>query len=164
MSEITRKPSWFGTSLALAAALFSVFGTLLAAPTAALASLAGMAVIGAGLAAVSRRLVTIGGVLLVGGVLYAGYLGARPEPLLFAALLGVLAWDVAGNAISIGTQLGRETRTRRAETVHAAGTLVVGGFSIVVGYGTYLAVGGGQPLVALLFLVVGAVALVSGFR
>lgn len=164
MSEITRRPSSFGASVAMAAAVLSTVGTLLAAPVAAVASLAGMLVVGAGLLVASRRLVTLGGTLLVGGVLYAGYLGASPEPLLFGALLGVLAWDVAGNAISIGNQLGRETRTRRAETVHAAASLVVGAFSVVVGYGTYLAAGGGQPLLALLLLVVGAVALVSGFR
>jgi hypothetical protein len=164
MSEITRRPSWFGTTLAMVMGLVSVLGTLFVVPVAAIASLAGVLVIGGGLAVASRRVVTIGGSLLVGGVLYAGYLGAPPEPLLFGALLGVLAWDVASNAISIGNQLGRETRTRRAETVHAAGSLVVGAFSVVLGYGVYLAAGGGQPLVALLFLVIGAVALVSGFR
>lgn len=164
MSEITRKPSWFGTSLAVSLALLSAVATLLAAPTAATASLAGLALLGAGLVTVSRRLVTVAGAMLVGGVFYAGYLGAAPEPLLVGALLGVLAWDVASNAISVGTQLGRETRTRRAETVHAAGSFVVGGFSVLVGYGAYVAAGGGQPLAALLFLVIGAVALVNGFR
>lgn len=164
MSEITRKPSWFGSSLAMTMALFSAVTTLFAAPAAAAASLAGMALLGAGLATVSRRLVTLAGAILVGSVLYAGYLGAAPEPLLVGALLGVLAWDVASNAISIGNQLGQESRTRRAETVHAASSLVVGAFSVVVGYGTYVAAGGGQPLAALLFLVMGAVALVSGFR
>lgn len=164
MSEITRLPSTFGMTLALAAALCSVLGTLFAVPTAALGSLAGTVVVGAGLAVASRRVVTIGGTALVGSVLYAGYLGAAPEPLLFGALFGVVSWDVASNAISIGNQLGRETHARRAETVHAAGSLVVGAFSVVVGYGTFVAAGGGQPLVALLLLVIGAVALVSGFR
>lgn len=164
VSEITRKPSWFGTALATSLALLSGVANLLAAPTAAAASLAGLALLGAGLAAASRRLVTVAGAVLVGGVLYAGYLGAAPEPLLVAALLGVLAWDVASNAVSVGNQLGRETRARRAETVHAAGSFLVGAFSVVVGYGAYVAAGGGQPLAALLFLVVGAVALVYGFR
>lgn len=164
MSEVTRRPSWFGIALSLGAALFSVLGTLFAAPTGAVASLAGVLVLAGGLAVASRRVVTVGGAVLVGGVLYAGYLGAQPEPLLLGALFGVLAWDVASNAISVGNQLGRESRTRRAETVHAAGSLAAGAFSVVLGYGVYLAAGGGQPLVALLLLVVGAVALVSGFR
>lgn len=164
MSEITRRPSGFGTSVALAAGLVSLLATTLANPVGALAGVAGLALLGGGLALASRRLVSLAGVVLLVGVLYAGYVGASPEPLLVAALFAVLAWDVASNAVSIGNQLGRQSRTRRAETVHAAVSLVVGAFAVVVGYGVYVAAAGGQPLTALVFLVAGAVALVSGFR
>lgn len=164
VSEITRRPSRFGTSLSLAAASLAVVSLLFAAPLAAVAALAGTVVLGVGLVVASRRFVTVGGAVVLVGVLYAGYLGAPPEPLLVGALFGVLSWDVGGNAVSVGNQLGRESPTTRAETVHAAASLAVGAFSVIIGYGVYVAAGGGQPLAALLFLVIGTVALVSGFK
>ena len=115
MSEITREPSRFGIAVAGGFALLSITAIAVAVPTAAAISGVGLLVLAAGLARASRRLVTNGGGLLLLGVLYAGYTGAPPLPVLLAALLGVLAWAAASNAVSVGQQLGKETDTTRAE-------------------------------------------------
>jgi len=163
-TDITRRPSRFGVGSALSLALLSVLATAIASVVGAAAALAGTVLLAAGLLAASQRTVSVAGVLLVVGVLYAGYVGGAPEPLLFGALTGVLAWDAASNAIAIGNQLGRETSTARVETVHTAASLAVGALSVVIGYLVFAVAAGSQPLSALLLLAGGAVALVSALR
>lgn len=162
--EITRKPSRFGTGVALTFAFVSVVATATASTLGAGAALAGLLALAAGLGIASQRVVGFGGTLLLVGVLTGGYTGASPEPLLVAGLTGVLAFDAATNALGIGKQLGRESSTMRAELVHSAASLGFGAAATVVGYGVYAAAGGGQPLAALLLLAGGAVALVTGLR
>ncbi|MEF8801269.1 MAG: hypothetical protein V5A38_05695 [Halolamina sp.] len=164
MNEITRRPSRFGIGLALTLALLSVVATALASTVGAATSLVGVLALATGLLAASQRVVSIGSGLQIVGVLYAGYIGGSPEPLLVGGLTGVLAWDAASNAIAIGDQLGRETSTVRAETVHSAASLAVGSLAVVVGYAVFAAAAGSQPLAALLLLAGGAVALVTGLR
>lgn len=164
MNEITRRPSRFGIALALTLALVSLVATAVASTVGAVAALVGVLALAAGLFAPTQRLVTIGSALQLVGVLYAGYVGGAPEPLLVGALTAVLAWDAASNAIAIGAQLGRETPTARAETVHTAASLAVGSLAVVVGYAVFAAAAGSQPLAALLLLAGGAVALVTGLR
>ncbi|MFB6219830.1 MAG: hypothetical protein ABEH90_00190 [Halolamina sp.] len=163
-NEITRRPSRFGIGLALSFAMVSVVATAVASVAGAAAALVGTLLLGIGLTAASQRAVTTAGALLIVGVLYAGYAGGSPEPLLVGALAGVLAWDAGSNAVAIGAQLGRETPTMRAETVHSAASLAVGALSVVVGYAVFAAAAGSQPLAALLLLAGGAVALVSALR
>ncbi|WP_255246074.1 hypothetical protein [Halolamina sp. CBA1230] len=164
MSEITREPSRFGIAVAGGFALLSITATAVAAPTAAAVSGAGLLVLVAGLARASRRLVTNGGGVLLLGVLYAGYTGAPPLPVLVAALAGVLAWDAASNAVSVGEQLGKETDTTRAEVVHVVSSFLVGSLAVAVGYGVYVTAAGGQPIASVFLLVAGAVALVNALR
>jgi len=164
VNEITRRPSRFGIALALSLGLISAVTTAVASTLGAGVALVGLLALAAGVTANSQRLVSIGAALQLVGVLYAGYVGGSPEPLLVGALTGVLAWDAASNAIAIGKQLGRETSTVRAETVHSAASLAVGSLAVVVGYAVFAAAAGGQPLAALLLLAGGAVALVTGLR
>lgn len=165
MSEtLTRKPSRFGTGVALTFALVSLLATATVSTLGAGAALAGLVALAAGLGVASQRVVGFGGTLLLVGVIAGGYTGASPEPLLVGALTGVLAFDAATNALTIGEQLGRESSTMRAELVHSAASLGFGATATVVGYGVYAAAGGGQPLAALLLLAGGAVALVTGLR
>lgn len=149
------------SGVAVTAAGISVAGTALGAPVGGIGGAAGLVVLGLGLLAGSRRAVTAGSGLLFAGVLLAGVNGAAPEPLLVGTVGAVVAWDVADNAISVGTQLGRAANTRNAELVHAASSLAVGGVTAGFGYGVYLAAAAGQPLTALVFLLLGAVVLVS---
>ena len=159
--EIDRSPAVVSSGLAVVAAGVSVVGTAFGAPTGALGGAAGLVVLGLGLLVASRRAVTVGGGLLFAGVLFAGASGASAEPLLLGTVGAVVAWDVGDNAISVGQQLGRAARTRNAELVHAAASLAVGGVTAAVGYAVYLAAAAGQPLTALVFLLLGAVVLVS---
>ncbi|MFC6736053.1 hypothetical protein ACFQEQ_07345, partial [Halolamina salina] len=80
------------------------------------------------------------------------------------ALFGVLAWDAASNAVSVGEQLGKETDTTRAEVVHVASSFLVGSLAVAVGFGVYVAAAGGQPIASVFLLVVGAVALLNALR
>jgi hypothetical protein len=164
VSEITRKPAVVSTSLsmlagmcsALSVALGSVSGLALAGP--------GLLAVGVGLLTGGRRTLGAGGTLLVGGVLFAGVQGAGPETLLFGLLTAVLAWDVGEHGIGVGEQLGREADTTRLELVHAGASTFVGVVAAGVGYGAYLGATGGQPVTALVFLLLGAVMLVSVLR
>lgn len=162
--EITRKPTRFGTGVALTFAFVSVLTTATASTLGAAAAFAGLLALAVGLTVASQRVIGFGGTLLLVGVLAGGYNGASPEPLLVGALTGVLAFDAATNALAMGTQLGRESSTMRAELVHSAASLGFGATATIVGYGVFAAAGGGQPLAALLLLAGGAVALVTGLR
>ena len=162
--EITRKPTRFGTAVALTFAFVSVLSTAAASTLGAGAAFAGLLALAVGLTVASQRVIGVGGTLLLVGVLAGGYTGAPPEPLLVSALTGVLAFDAATNTLSIGTQLGRESSTMGAELVHSAASLGFGATATVLGYGVFAAAGGGQPLAALLLLAGGAVALVTGLR
>ncbi|RDI73031.1 hypothetical protein DWB78_06050 [Halopelagius longus] len=164
MSEITRSPPVLGSSLALVAATVALLSATLASQSAIAPAAAGVLLLGVGLYRASRRLVTLGSAALFVSVLLAGVRGAPPEPLLLAALGTVLAWDTADNALGVGEQLGRETDTSRLVVVHAATTLLVGVFGAAVCYAVYLAAGGGQPVSAVVLLLLGTVALVSALR
>ena len=164
MSEITREPSRFGTAVAAGFALLSIAATAVSVPNAAAVSGAGLLVLAAGLATASRRLVTNGSAVLLIGVLYAGYTGAAPLLVLVGGLMGVLAWDAASNAVSIGEQLGKETDTMRAEVLHVVSSFLVGTLAVAVGYAVYLSAAGQQPIAAVFLLVVGAIALVNALR
>lgn len=164
MTAVTRAPpvaSAAVSALAAGVALLSLaFATLAALAPAALGALA---LVG-GLARASRRLVTAGTALVLAGVAVAGVQGAAPEPLLVAVLATAVAWDAAEHGIGLGEQLGREADTLRVQVVHVAGTLGVGSLAAGVGYGVYRSATGGQPVTAVVFLLVGAVALAAALR
>lgn len=98
--------------------------------------------------------------LLVAGVL-AGSAGAPVPPILASVVFTVLAWDTGGNAIGVGEQLGRSADTARIEIVHAVGTLAVGVLTAAVGSGVYWFAAGGQPVAAVVFLLLGALLLLG---
>ena len=158
---IDRSPAVVSSGLAVGAGVVSLLGSTLGAVVGALPATAGLVVLGVGLLRASRAALTAGAGLLFAGVLLAGASGAAPEPLLVGTIGAVLAWDVGENGIGIGAQLGRAADTRRAELVHAASSLVVGAVTAGLGYGVYLGAASGQPLTALVFLLLGAVVLVS---
>lgn len=164
MTGVARQPSRFGTVLALSFALMTVLVTALSALSGAVVAVVGTAALSLGLALASRQLVSLGGALLLVGVLFTGYVAAGPGMLLIGAITGVVAWDAAGTAIDIGQQLGRETATARVETVHAVASLVAGSVAGGIGYAVFAVGGAGLPVLALLLLAGGAVALVGGLR
>ncbi len=159
----TRPPTLaIGTSLAAAAvaAMAGVVATPLGG------SVIGLAAIGfvAGSFLRSARVLSWAAGTGVVGIAVAGYLGGGVESLLVSGVALALAWDVADHGLSVGEQVGRGARTRRNVAVHAGTNLLVGGLSVIVVYGVYLAAAGGQPVAALALLSFGGVVLASAFR
>lgn len=167
---IDRKPTQFGTVVAV---ILSTLVVLLALPY----SVVGGVVGGVGLATMAlgtvvgrRSVVDMAGLALVGAVVATGLeLPSGGGPLvavvvLAMAVASVVAWDVATNGIDMGEQLGRQGDTTRAEAAHAVGTATVGVFVAGASLGVYQLASGGQPVVALVFMLVAMLALVSALR
>lgn len=160
-SRIDRSPTPFGRRLSLMAALVAVLSSGLYSWLALALGALGLLTLAAGLARGTTRPVTLGAAGLVGGALAAGVEGAPVPAVLVSVTAAVVAWDVAGNAIGVGRQLGREAGTQRVETVHAAASATVGLVTAGAGYGLYRLGTGEQPVAALVFLLVAAVLLLE---
>ena len=162
---VTRKPPRLGVALAaLAAAVGAAALGLVSLPGGGAAG-AGVALVTVGTLVGSRRVLGAGATALVAGVLLAGGLSnAGPGPLLLGGFAAALSWDLGEHAVGLGEQLGRETDATRNVATHAAGSVAVGAVAAAVSFGVYVAAAGGQPVVALVFLLVGAIALVSAVR
>jgi hypothetical protein len=101
---------------------------------------------------------------------FAGVVGVS-LPVLFGSLIAaVLVWDVGEFGTTLGQEVGRYAETRRAELVHASGTLAVGG----VGAGVALTIregsvgaitaADGTVVVGLVAVLAGLLALVVALR
>jgi hypothetical protein len=156
------RPSRTGTALAGLVGLVALAAQAPAGPAVAVGGIGLLALVG-GLDRGLRRLVSIGILGLVLGVLVAGAVGLPAELLLVSAAASAVAWDVADQAMSVGTQVGRGADTARAELVHAAGSALVASVAVVVAYLVFRAVAGG-PVLALALLLAGAVLLASILR
>ncbi|WP_115865423.1 DUF7519 family protein [Halorussus litoreus] len=162
--EIDRSPAMLSSALAITAAG-------LAAGTSALTSSLGLAGAGTGFVLVlagvlrgSRRAITLGSVALLVGALVGGLASGAPYLLLPGVMATVLAWDLGEQAINVGEQLGREADTFQLEATHAAASTVVAVGAGGLGYGIYLFASGGQPVTALVFLLLAVVVLTSALR
>lgn len=160
-APVSRRPTRLGRVIAAgsataAAALAAGHGTGPAAVGAA-----GLGLLLVGLAYGVRRPVTWGAATLLGGLGWAGVEGASAGVLLVGAAGTVLAWDVAGFAVDLGAQLGREADTRRLEARHAAATGTVVSLSAGLGLAVFRSTTGGPPVAALLLLLVAGALLVA---
>lgn len=162
---VTRRPPPAGIWGATLAALAGATAVGLSSPTAGGVGALGTVLVVVGLVRPSRRILGAGAIAVAVAVLVANAFGG---PGAGASLVGVigaaLAWDVGEHALGLGEQLGRETDVTRNVAVHTAASLTVGAVSAGVAFGVYSAAAGGQPVVALVFLLVGAVALASAIR
>jgi len=110
----------------------------------------------------SRLLADAGAALLFVTVLTSGVVyGASPAALVTAGVGTVVAWDAAGNAVSMGGQLGadRGAPTADAELVHVAQSGAVGAAAVVATLVVERLGVAGLPFPALLALLVAGVAL-----
>lgn len=153
----------------IAAVLAAVIASLTSAPFALLAAplgFGGAVIIAAGLFTGdgNRAWVTIGAAGLFLSVLIAGTFGTPPELLLFSMAATILAWNFGQNAIGLGDQLGRHSKTRRNEIVHASVSVIVAIVVAGFGYVVFAAAAGGQPLAALGLMLLGAVILTWAIR
>ncbi|RQG95988.1 DUF7519 family protein [Natrarchaeobius chitinivorans] len=162
-AEVDRRPTVVASSVAtVAVGLCTVIVSTATAAGGAVTLLGGLLLAGGLLsrrARWRRLLVDIGSLTAFAGVVLSGLEGAAVEPTLVATVSLVVAWDLAGSAIDLGEQLGRDADTRRLEGVHAVSSALVGLIAMAVGYGTFTLARGGQPISALvLLLLAGTVA------
>ncbi|WP_317175772.1 DUF7519 family protein [Halomontanus rarus] len=151
-----------------AAIIAAVVAAITSAPFALLALPLGIG--GAGIVAAGLRLggkrewVTLGAGALFLSILVAGGFGTPVEFLLVSTISTLLAWDFGQNAISLGEQIGRHSRTKRNEVIHASASLVVALLSSAFGYLVYTNAGSGRPVASLTMLVLGVVLLIWAIR
>lgn len=125
--------------------------------------LAGVGVVGAGVAPLrsnrARALVTAGAAILTVAVVLAGTvteIGALP--LLGAMVATVVAWDAGERAVSLGEQVGVRAQTWPVEAVGTATTAAYGVAVVAVTLAVREANVTDVPLVGLLFLLCGVLA------
>ena len=161
---VERSPTRLGGLLAVGAALVALATSGIYSMPALTVGGAGLLLLVAGVVRGSQRAVTTGAAALFAGVVLAGIQGAPVAATLVGTVAAVLAWDVAGTAIVVGDQLGRAVDSSRIEIVHASTSALVGVLAATLGYGVYVTATGGQPLVALAFLLLAAVLLLATLR
>lgn len=161
MRAIDRSPARLSSWIATGAGIVAVVTSGLYSWFALACGLLGLSVVGIGLVRGSRGMVTAGAVGLFAGTLVAGAGGAPTLLIVLSVTATVVTWDVGASAISIGDQLGREADTTRIEAIHAAASISVGVVTAGIGYGIYRTTAAGQPLAALVFLLLAAVLLSS---
>ncbi|WP_244605525.1 DUF7519 family protein [Halorussus marinus] len=162
--EIDRSPAVLSSALAASAAAISAGASALTSTIGLGFGAAGFVLVAIGLARGWRRAVGLGASGLLVGALAGGVLTGAPFLLLPGVIAAVLAWDFGEQAINVGEQLGRAADTAQLEATHAAASTVVGAGAGGLGYAIYLGSSGGQPVTALVFLLLGAVALTSALR
>jgi hypothetical protein len=162
--EIDRSPARLSSALAVTAAALAAGTSALTTSLGLVVAVAGFLVVGVGVGWGSRRAVTLGAAALLVAALFGGLVSGAPYLLLPGVIATVLAWDLGEQAINVGEQLGRGADTTRLEVTHAAGSTVVGVGAGALGYGVYLVASGGQPVTALVFLLLAAVVLTSALR
>ncbi|WP_266075889.1 DUF7519 family protein [Haladaptatus caseinilyticus] len=163
-TEIDRSPARTSQLLAIIAASVVLGTSAFFGDVGLIGGSLGFVLVSFGVVRGSRGIVTTGSFVLLVGVL-AGGLGTAPAELLIPGTMAtVLAWDFGEQAINVGEQLGREADTQTLELMHAAASTVVAISAGGVGYGMYILGGGGQPMTALVFLLIAALALTSALR
>lgn len=163
-ATVDRSPARTSAGLAVLAVLLAV-GTLGAVADFTLfAGVPGALVLGTGVVRRSRSWVSYGTVLVLVAVTVAGIAGVPATVLVPATLCALVAWDAGSYGIALGEHLGRSADTARAELAHSALTVAVGATGALIGFGAYASATGGQPVLAVLLLFAGAVALVAAIR
>ena len=163
VGEVTRRPTLLSRRLALVAGTLVTLLSGLYATAAVVVGLVGTLALWAATLDGRQRLVDAGGAGLLLSTVAAGL--AAPVPVTLACTVGgVVAWDLATNAVDLGEQIGREPDTTRAELAHALATTGVGVVLAGVAYGVYSVGGGGRPAGAVIALLVGVLALLSALR
>jgi len=161
VATVDERPTTLSAWLAVAFASVVAASALEADPLAAVAAAPGVLLVGTAGAVGSRRALSAGAAILFVAVLVAGTLGGGPLPVLVGTVAAVLAWDVADHGLDLGRRVGRDAGTARNELVHAAGGTVVGAVGGAIGYGVFVGAAAGQPVTAVVFLLVGVIALAS---
>lgn len=162
--QIDRSPARLSSTLAVFAAVMAAVASGFGALVALAAGSVGVLLVTAGAVRGSRRVLAFGVGALFLGVAFGGLGTGSVESSLLAMAATMLAWDFGEQAINVGEQLGREADTRRGEVTHAAASTLLAASAVAVGYLIYAVATGGQPVAALILLLVGAVFLTMALR
>ena len=154
MNRVTRKPTIVSSVAALLVAATGLLLSGLYSSLALIAAAGGLVALVVAALTGARPLVTIGALGLFAGAVAAGVRGAPPAILLAAVLAAVLAYDFGGTAVDLGEQLGREADTRRLELLRVATSSLVGVAAATASYIVYLVGASGQPLSAVVLLLI----------
>ncbi|APX96474.1 DUF7519 family protein [Natronorubrum daqingense] len=158
---ITRRPTVALQTVSLVATLVSAIaasGSFRAIPVA----VAGFAAFAFGFSRSRSTALDLGGVLLCLAVGIAALEQPPIEQTVVGAIAAIVAWELGHSAIVLGEQLGREATTIRLEAVHAVSSLLVGLVAGTAGFVVYSVAGGGQPVTAIVTLLLAAVLLTIG--
>lgn len=161
-SEVTRRPTTVASGVAAAGALGALVAGGHASATGLAVGLVGALLLAIGLGGGYRAGIDLGCSGLFGCVVLGGLAGAAVEATLLGTVAAVVSWDLAQSALDLGEQLGREARTRRLEAAHAVSSVLVGLSAAVAGYAVYGFAADGQPLAALVLLLVAGVLVTVG--
>lgn len=154
---------------AIIAVVAALVGVVLTAPFSLLAvpfGVGGLVVVAGSLfLRDSRGYLSLGVGLALFGAIVTGAYGALPPALMIVGVSAlIIAWDVGQHGISIGAQLGRDSRTQRLELVHAGMTTFVIAVVDIAAFLTFELAGGGRPASAVALVVVGAIVLMWALR
>ncbi|MFC7116403.1 hypothetical protein ACFQH2_17635 [Natronoarchaeum sp. GCM10025703] len=164
MNRVDRDPARLSSLLSGSAAVVAFGVSAFYSWPALVVGAVGLVLVVVGLVRGLYNAVTLGAFGLFVGAILAGMQTAAVSPVLISVTAAVLAWDIGTNAISIGSQLGRDANTRRIEVVHVVASTGVGVVTSSVGYGLYVTGIGNQPITALFFLLIAAVLLLESLR
>lgn len=157
--DLDLNPPRSGQAIALIAGFV---GVALTAPFTVLAlpfGLAGLALVGLSVSySPSKGWASLGTALMLIAALISGAFGVVPPAVLLLGIAAIfVSWDASQHAVSLGNQVGRQTRTRRNQMVHSAGTIL--GLSIASGvlFGVYAIAGDNHPGPAVALIIIGIV-------
>lgn len=157
-------PTRFGSAIALCWVFVSIgVSALYSLPALAVGGLGGLLFV-SGLLGGSRRRLSGGAFSVFLAALLAATLGAPVDATLLGVVTAVLAWDAGGVSMSLGTQLGSDAPTIRAELVHVSASAGIGLFTIVVGYAIFSFWSGVVSISALIYLLLAALVLLFAAR
>lgn len=158
--RVDHGPARITAAASVGAALLTAVAVGWYSADALLVGVAGVALTLGGLGLRRRVGIVAGALVLVAGVLLGGVRGAPTWSLLVGIAGALVAWDAGETALGLGRQLGRAAPATRLELVHLAGGLAVATLSAGVGYAVYRVATGGQPVAALLALLLAGALLV----
>lgn len=161
LDTLDRGPTRFSLVVSVLVAAVTAVAVGRYSPGALALAGAGVVVLVGGLVAHRHGGVLVGTLGLFVGVTVAGTAGA-PVPVVVAGVAGtMIAWDAGDNALGLGSQAGRRSRSVRNEAVHLAGTVAVVALTAGVGYGVFRVATGGQPVTALVLLLLAGALLIA---
>lgn len=161
--RIDHAPTRPSSALALVAAVTTTAAAVYS-PVAFAGCLVGGLVLVTGLGAGEQRAVTAGSAMLVVAALAGGASGAPVVATLVGVTGALLALDLGSTALSLGEQLGRQAPTLRLELVHATASTLVGLGIVTAGTAVHSTAAEGQPVTAVLGLVIAVVLLLLALR